>query len=128
MNYTEIRLRKVRPELAQQLQQLAKELRQSSPSKTVKALLPRYYDLQKRVTEQQHEIAQLSRELRTTLYNYGHLLQHYETVIKQSDQFSLQLVKQVKSMKQLYKRCGTKKRPGTAGRSGKIGKIVPPKK
>lgn len=124
----EIRVRDASPKLIEQLQIIAKEVREATVAGTIEKMIPRYHDMKKRITEQNTEIAKISNDLRTLQFKFSNIQQDIKgglTVLldmrKEIDHSVNILTKQLQTF-------GTKKKPAARRPGARSGKNVPKKK
>lgn len=112
----EIRVREASPQLVKAFENICLDLREATISGAITKMIPRYWDMKKRIEEQNKEIAELSRKLRTLEFKETSLNEHFEEHIKMLGQA---LKDAIRSQKQF----GTKKlsrRPASPGKNKKL--------
>jgi len=124
----EIRVREATPQLIKQMGEIMLDVKEATIAGALAKSIPRYFDMKKRIIEQNEEIAKLTRELREYQNRIANAGSDITDFIIDSQNFGKDLARHLKVLEKRALTFGTKKRlaPGAARSGG--GKNVPSKK
>lgn len=117
----EIRVREASPQLVKAFENICLDLREATISGAITKMIPRYWDMKKRIEEQNKEIGELSRKLRTLEFKETSLNEHFNDHIRT-------LAQSLKDAIRSQKQFGTNKISRRRAGQEKSKKLSQPKK